>query len=120
VPSALAGLRGTNAGMLRKGCSLREQSKQNFQGYFEEGRGLFAVLCFSKIICSSPFFHTTNISKPSVPHPLGGADTAQLPLPRTMKTLICYEIIFDVNVKWCPFELSNEAWCISTAPNLTS
>lgn len=61
-----------------------------------------------------------NIPKPSVLHPLGGANTAQLRLLGTMKTLICYEIIFDVNVKWCPFELSNEAWCISTAPNLTS
>ena len=52
--------------------------------------------------------------------PLGGANTAQLQRFSTMKTLICYEIIFDVNVKWCPFELSNEAWCISAAPNLTS
>lgn len=120
MPKTLASLWATNAGMLQNGCSLREQSKQNFQGNSGESRGLFEVLCFLKRIYSSPVFYLTNISKPSVSHPLGGADTAQLRIPGTMKTLICYEIIFDVNVKWCPFELSNEAWCISTAPNLTS
>lgn len=118
MPQWLTSLSAT--GTVQNGCRLGEQSKQNFQGRLGEGRGLSEVLCFLQIIYCSPFFYVTNISKPSVSHPLGGADTAQLRLPRTMKTLICYEIIFDVNVKWCPFELSNEAWCISTAPNLTS
>lgn len=39
---------------------------------------------------------------------------------KTIKTLICPEIISDVNVEWCPLEPSNEACGISPAPNLTS
>ncbi len=41
-------------------------------------------------------------------------------LCKTIKTLICPEIIPDVNVKWCPLEPSNEACGISAASNLTS
>lgn len=39
---------------------------------------------------------------------------------KTIKTLICPEIIPDVNVERWPLEPSNEACSISPAPNLTS
>lgn len=41
-------------------------------------------------------------------------------LYETRKTLMCLEIVCDVNVEWCPLEPSNEACGISQPPNLTS
>lgn len=41
-------------------------------------------------------------------------------LYETMKTLICLEMVCDVNAELCPLEPSNEACGISQPPNLTS
>lgn len=115
-PQTLAGC--TSSRRPRATCKSR--GTQILHSCFRDGAGLPEALRFLTAAYSSPGFSMDDIPDPFVLHPLGGANTAQLRLLGTMKTLICYEIIFDVNVKWCPFELSNEAWCISTAPNLTS